>query len=177
VAGNQPEERKRLVVRRLEPLVSELQYVPAAEPNLDFAQLVQDPAMLKCVRGALAGRRLSLTALRGSFFETAWDLFQAEYAVLPNAHLSCFVLSDQPGSFVAGFSAPRQDQVQRPTSGVLGQACYYAMDKETPITASTAAALRWDLAVTRRACDLVLRHEAQCVGCAAWVRNETSRLL
>jgi len=148
VAGNQPEERKRRILSALSSSSFSLPSGPPVitlvdkpEDNLDLARAVQDSAMLL-------------------FLQSAFARFQKEYAVMPNSHLDCFT-NGGPHSFVAAFSAPRQDGVQVPTHGVLGQACYYAMDKETPITESTYPALKWDLSVTRRCVQAILDNECK----------------
>ena len=140
VAGNKPEVRKRLIVNLLQSRMP-VEYVAAAERSLALAEQVQDAAMLR-------------------FFETAWTRFAKERAKKPNAHLDCFTLGNDE-TFVSAFHAPRMDGVQAPTRGVLGQACFYGCDRETPITPHTLPALLWDLAVTRRAADAVLQGEAR----------------
>lgn len=52
---------------------------------------------------------------------------------------------------------------QRPGKTILGQLAYFALDRETPITATTASSLRWDLAVVRAAVEALVAQPARLV--------------
>jgi len=139
-AGNAPEERKRLVQKALRTSAL-CDFVCVNEPEsslVPLGSLAQDKGLLL-------------------FLENAWQLWTLEWKKKPNEQLKgVFCAADvdcssrDPPPFVPGFFAPREPG-QKPTSGVLGQACFYGMDKETPIHGSTLGALKWDLAVTKEA--------------------------
>lgn len=153
LAGNAPEERKRLVQRALRSLpassLCSYDLVTRPESSLALAGLVHDHGMVR-------------------FLEQAWEEWAREWAKIPNRHLvGVFCHLDGEGNhpppFVPGFFAPRQDGMQRPGEGVLNRACFYATDRETPIHESTVLCLRWDLAVIQRSVQLVVGEKKDAV--------------
>jgi acetoin utilization deacetylase AcuC-like enzyme len=149
-AGNAPEERKRLVQKALRLSQKCTFQIVNSPANLlePLAGLVHDAGML-------------------DFLETAWDRWSVEWRKKPNEHLKgvfCPLDSDSssvhPPPLIPGFFAPREVG-QKPSSGILGQSCFYAMDKETPIHESTLSSLKWDLAVTQEATRRVVSQSAR----------------
>ncbi len=47
------------------------------------------------------------------------------------------------------YVAPRFDGLQRDSGTILGSIAYYALDRETPLCATTVPSLCWDMAVVR----------------------------
>lgn len=152
VAGNQPENRKRLVQTALKTIFTKDQFIQVKEPetNFELAKLVHDDGFL-------------------DFLENGWQRWCEEYAQVPNDHLWVYGLHDKiseeektgkPGSvvppFVPAYAAPRHDGLQKPSRGILGQACFYGLDRETPLVSSTSSSLKWDMAVIRKAVDTLL---------------------
>ncbi|KAH9252239.1 hypothetical protein BASA81_009841 [Batrachochytrium salamandrivorans] len=141
VAGNAPEARKRLVQAALRagPGPNFLK-VSKPEPNLfDLGGLVHSPGMLE-------------------FLSTCWDRWQQEWTLAGESknHLIGVFCSPQADAsstvappFNAGFFAARHELSSDMGRSVFSQACYFAMDKETPISATTCEGLLWDLAVIR----------------------------
>ena len=158
-AGNAPEDRRRLVLAELERRLpaSAVRRPSAPEPTLHRLACVAHDAGLV------------------SFLDRAWGEWSAVWADAVRsgavAKLQGVFALQEPGAradaaspppLVAGFAAPRHDGAQLASdSSVLSQACYYAMDKETPIHASTAPTIKWDLAITRDAVHAVLSRETR----------------
>lgn len=143
VAGNAPEERKRLVQRALRDYADTAFFqVSRPEPSIyELGSLVHGQELLR-------------------YLSTAWDRWTEEWLSPHTAnehHLGTFCSaqsdpkSPTPPLFCAAFFAPRHESSTQCGDSVFSQACYFAMDKETPISGSTLLALQWDLAVTREA--------------------------
>jgi acetoin utilization deacetylase AcuC-like enzyme len=150
--GNKPEERKRLVLTALQNAGATCVFAEKVEETLKLAELVHDKAML-------------------SFFEHAWR--EWETCVHATSQDNSFILNvfgdlgDVPAAqwgsnrpvppFVCKFgSAARHDGVQQTGTSVLSKIAFYCVHAFTPICESTLPSLKWDLAVTKRAVDVVL---------------------
>ena len=145
VAGNQPEDRKRLVQIALRDAFSKEQFIEVIQPEKtlnELASLVHDEEFLE-------------------FLENGWKRWCDEYSQLPNDHLSVYGLhigevNEIPPPLVPAYAAPRYDCLQRPSRGILGQVCFYGLDRETPLVSTTCISLKWDIAVIRKSVDVLL---------------------
>jgi acetoin utilization deacetylase AcuC-like enzyme len=156
-AGNAPEIRKRLIYQQLqERKCHHFHAVTQIESNIQLlGSLVHDKSMLR-------------------FLETAWMRWEQEWnkpthqhlmgVFTPPSHNTADGIRTTP-PFVAGFAAPRHDSVQLApdSSSIFTQACYFSMDKETPIHASTHVQLLWDLAVVRDSTQALIQRKQQIV--------------
>lgn len=151
IRGNAPEQRKTLVQQALR-LTNKVEFIPVPEPepDLGLASCIHPPAYLQ-------------------FLSTAWDTWVELLGGLPNngppmteeklvatleekglnvhLHEYCSFLTEW--GLVPAYTVPR-DGLQKPSKTLFGQLAYYGMDRETPITRSTADTARHDLAVIRR---------------------------
>jgi len=154
--GNKPEERKRLVLTALRSALEEgkkvsFQYVDTPEESLDFATCVHDKGLL-------------------DFYGCAWEEWCKAYRKYPNERmrrafgdfgdLTPDQYGDRVPAFVCKFGfASRHDGIQDPCS-ILGKIAYYSVHTFTPIHESTLPTLKWDLAVTRRAAEALLKADS-----------------
>lgn len=158
VAGNQPEDRKRLVQIALRNIFSKDQFIEVTKPEdtFELAKLVHDDEFLE-------------------FLENGWKCWCEEYLQVPNDHLWVYGLHDSESEnksqnqlssssttstivppFVPAYSAPRYDCLQRRSRGILGRICFYGLDRETPIVSSTSSSLKWDISVIRKSVDILV---------------------
>lgn len=150
VAGNAPEARKRLVQAALR-----------ARPGPRFLKVSQPEANLFDLGELVHSRGLL------EFLSTCWARWQQEWTLAGDSkgHLIGVFCSPQADAssavappFNAGFFAARHEPSSSAGRSVFSQACYFAMDKETPISASTCEGLLWDLAVMRESVQQLAQH-------------------
>jgi acetoin utilization deacetylase AcuC-like enzyme len=174
IRGNAPEDRKRLVLvalraqeerRRSEEGSVRVEAVVDPEVNLDLAKLVHDEHMLDFLLGAwvewdaaIGGVPVPVPGEGGEGTRKEAVLKLLEQRGISD-HLADYCGSESYGGFglMPYYYAPRHDACQMPGPNLDGRLAYYGVDRETPITPTTAISLRHDLAVTRKAVEEVLR--------------------
>jgi acetoin utilization deacetylase AcuC-like enzyme len=144
---NKPKLRKNLIVQKLgqcNDLVT-IQLVAEPLPDLTLATNVHEKGFTQFLNNCF-NVWMSL-----SDDEVDW-FFSAE-GTRDNGDRSMLV----PAQCAA------RNAYQRPGPSVFSQCCYYAMDRLTPIKASTALTLRYDLAVVQQAVEAIKSNKAKYI--------------
>ena len=147
--GNHPEQRKKLIQSELGSLARvRLCEVAEAEEDLSLAACVHDERLLQFLASAWARWKHLWTTTTEADRKWLRD-FAVEGSEEQNGGVP---------SLVPLHATPRVDNCDRVPAGVLGCAGFFCVDHETPVTPHLAAQLRSDLALVRRAVDLVVNH-------------------
>ena len=171
---NQPQRRKHEILEGL-GLIPE-----TSGTNSHDKALIASAAAVTELRAVRQGASLEVATIVHSpgmveFFETAWD----EWAAMPAdmrdisfVHPACVDQGGHSGESedpdnaskppppLVPANACNRDGVQRPGRALFSRACYYGMDRFTPIDSRVKSALQMDMAVVAQSVQWLLAGES-----------------